>query len=285
MSNEAWLENPDGLQVPIHGRCGLGRAADNQCVIPDQGASRRHALIHLQGAREFWLLDLGSRNGTYLNGRRLTRPSRIRNGDRIRIGAYELVFHHAYDPTTMSRDDSDTSQTVISVKTVPCWLLLTDVIGSTQMIRTEDPERVARMLGSWLSDCRDRIEAVGGTIDKFLGDGLFAYWGEEFVTPDNIVAILGDLRRMQKLAMPAFRIALHRGKVTVGGGASLGEEELVGAEVNRVFRMEKLASKLKIPRLASEAAVEGLAGQALEFEDAGSHVLDGFVREMKFFTW
>ena len=282
---EAWLETSDGASVPVHGRCGLGRATDNHFVIADHGVSRRHALIHAQGAHEYWLVDLGSRNGTYLNGRRLSRPCRLRNGDRIQIGAHAAVFRYLRDPSVTSLGDSDASRTVISVRAVACWLLVADVIGSTRLLRTQDPERVARAFGSWLAECRDRIEACGGTINKFLGDGFFAYWGEEFIHIGKLAGLLRELRTMQEREEPPFRLALHRGNVTCGGGASLGEEELLGAEVSRVFRMEKLAASLKAPRLASQVAVEGLAGHGLEFSAAGSHPLDGFSREVQVYSW
>jgi len=82
-----------------------------------------------------------------------------------------------------------------------------------------------------------------------------------------------------------FQLVLHRGGVTLGADLSPGEEELIGAEVSRVFRMEKLAGSLGLPRLASKAAREGLGEGMLDFVDAGEHELDGFVRTLAFYSW
>jgi len=284
-NNMAWLETIDGERVQVHGECGLGRAHDNRLVITERGVSRRHALIHVQGGREYWLVDLGSRNGTSVNGRRLSRPTRLRSGDRIRIGSCELVFRVDTDASIITRDDSDTAMTVVQSRTADCWLLVTDVIGSTQMIRGEDPLKVSRMMGAWLARCRDRVEAGGGTINKFLGDGFFAYWPEGFSDVGLIVEVLLALGGMQDEGAPPFRLALHRGGVSIGGEFSPGEEELVGAEVSRVFRMEKLAAGLKLQRLASKAARDGITGGTIDFQDAGEHALDGFRSKMAFFTW
>jgi pSer/pThr/pTyr-binding forkhead associated (FHA) protein len=89
----AWLADPRGNRIPVKGSCSLGRSASNQVAIPDDRVSRRHALIQIQGENEFWLVDFGSRNGTYLNGQRLTRPSRLQDGDHIVIGHAEFAFH------------------------------------------------------------------------------------------------------------------------------------------------------------------------------------------------
>src|SRR6478752_4799359 len=66
----AWLEGADGLPRPIRGACSIGRSASNQVVLASDKVSRRHALIQIQREKELWLVDFGSRNGTYLNGER-----------------------------------------------------------------------------------------------------------------------------------------------------------------------------------------------------------------------
>jgi len=63
----------------------LGRdpAADRQIDAP--GISRRHARLYQQGD-DYWLEDLGSTNGTFVNGQRLSAPRRLQAGDGIRLG-------------------------------------------------------------------------------------------------------------------------------------------------------------------------------------------------------
>lgn len=282
---QTWLEDEEGAVSPLPGDCMIGRGPENHLLVADPGVSRRHALIHAQGAGEHWLLDLGSCNGTYLNGRRLTRPCAMRDGDHIVIGTRQWIFRQSADPAAGSRQGPASSRTVPRVRAVECWLLMADMIGSTRMIRDEDGEEVARILGAWLAECRDRIEASGGTINKFLGDGLFAYWSAGLAGAAGIARLLDELRAMQERQSPPFRVALHRGKATMGGGVSLGEEELVGADVNRLFRLERLASALKVQRLASEEAAAGLAGQEIGFTDQGKHVLEGFLQESQVYGW
>jgi hypothetical protein len=71
----------------------IGRSRECDLRITDGNASRRHAEIVQEGAT-YLVVVLGSTNGTEVNGRRITRE-KLRNGDRITIGATELVFGRA----------------------------------------------------------------------------------------------------------------------------------------------------------------------------------------------
>lgn len=63
----------------------IGRHGDNEIILPDSQVSRHHAEIVMQGGR--WLVaDLGSANGTYVNGERLTGPQVLTHGDLVRVG-------------------------------------------------------------------------------------------------------------------------------------------------------------------------------------------------------
>jgi DNA-binding winged helix-turn-helix (wHTH) protein len=69
----------------------LGRALDASARIASATVSRRHARIVLT-AGSGTIEDLGSKNGTYLNGRRLTGPALLADGDAIGLGSVRLVF-------------------------------------------------------------------------------------------------------------------------------------------------------------------------------------------------
>jgi len=74
----------------------LGRAPDSTIYIPDDRMSREHARIDFrQGV--FWLTDLGSRNGTAVDGNLLTEPHQLRGGATIELGTTLLMV--AFEPT------------------------------------------------------------------------------------------------------------------------------------------------------------------------------------------
>ena len=78
-------------EVELRGDLGIGRAEENELQLPDPKASRHHARVHREGA-VFVLNDLGSANGTRVNGILVTDPHPLEHGDRITIGDTELTY-------------------------------------------------------------------------------------------------------------------------------------------------------------------------------------------------
>ena len=70
----------------------VGRAQDADLRLSDTGVSRRHLEIHLDAAGAPSVVDLGSTNGTTVNGRRVTVPTPLSDGDTVGLGATTLVF-------------------------------------------------------------------------------------------------------------------------------------------------------------------------------------------------
>ncbi len=269
-----WLRREGSPDIPVTGNCALGRAVGNQVVLVDDRVSRRHATIHTQGLHELWLIDLGSRNGTYLNGRRVSQPTRLQDGDRIQIGPFLVSFHQgAVAGTHHSTLASD--QTQADLRSLACWLLVCDIAGSTALAQKHAAEELAVIVGGWFARCKEVIEDNGGAINKYLGDGLLAYWPVLEDTLPHVAQTLRDLRQIQEEGRPPFRVVIHQGLVVLGGIPSSGEESLAGPEVNLVFHQEKLAGRLGHARLATDAAA-ALLGSHLELTPAGSHPLAGY---------
>jgi DNA-binding winged helix-turn-helix (wHTH) protein len=88
---DCWLAwGPDRIPVP-QGDNPLGRGEDSLVALTEQRVSRRHAHIVVSQGLAI-LEDLGSRNGTYLNGRKIEGPVTLHSGDRIGIGSTQLLF-------------------------------------------------------------------------------------------------------------------------------------------------------------------------------------------------
>lgn len=84
-----------GERFPLKSRkVKIGRGPSNQVIIPDDTfTSRNHAWITYEDD-EFWLEDLGSTNGTLLNGHPVVKRQVLAAGDKIRVGHTELSFEH-----------------------------------------------------------------------------------------------------------------------------------------------------------------------------------------------
>lgn len=89
-----YLQTADGEQLPV--RVGttttLGRAVDNDIVVADASVSRHHATIVPSVGGAYRLRDLGSQNGTYVRGERIS-DVQLANGDSVKLGEAAFVFH------------------------------------------------------------------------------------------------------------------------------------------------------------------------------------------------
>ncbi len=89
---EFWLMDRDFIYPLKVGLNTIGRAPDNDVVIQDGYVSRRHCAILVHAGRGAELHDTASKNGTFLNGHKLSGPTRLHSGDEIRMCDRNLVF-------------------------------------------------------------------------------------------------------------------------------------------------------------------------------------------------
>ena len=275
------MESQGRERSVIGGNCSLGRSLKSTVVLDSPEVSRRHAIINLQNVGEFWLIDLGSSNGTLLNKRRVHQPLRLCHMDQIAIGDTVFTFLQPEELSTEFRTTM-AERTIREMANLPVWLLVADIENFTPLSRSMVSDKLATLIGGWVSACKEVIEAHQGMINKYLGDGFLAYWREDEKGAGDVAAALTALKQLQT-KKPRFRIALHFGLVAVGGMESMGEESLMGKEVNVVFRMEKLAGSLGIPCLTSAAGKDKL-GAMVKAEPAGAHELKGFEGKHEFFS-
>jgi hypothetical protein len=85
----------EGREVPITvDRAVIGRSRECDVRVADSNVSRRHAELRREDSA-YWIVDLGSTNGTELNGKRVER-AKLSDGDRITLGSTDVVFGHEH---------------------------------------------------------------------------------------------------------------------------------------------------------------------------------------------
>jgi adenylate cyclase len=270
---EAWLER-EGQQYVLQGNCSIGRAALNTFVLQSAKVSRLHAIVHSERAGAFWLVDLGSSNGTFLNKRRIHEPVRLRDRDQITVGGNSFTFRQAHDAFGRPKSTAPPLTLQEAIEDVPCWLLVADIKNFTQLSRKLASDKLATLVSSWLAACKEIIEKHAGIVNKYLGDGILAYWPNNECDARDIVAVIAALKKEQTRG-PEFRFVMHFGLVAIGGVSSVREETLMGSEINLVFRLEKLLASLGEPCGISDEAHAQLK-ELLPSRPLGDYELKGF---------
>jgi CheY-like chemotaxis protein len=287
--SKAWLENATGGRIPLHGICTFGRTKGNTVVLPTDKVSRRHAMIHEQDG-EFWLVDLGSTNGVEVNGDRVTHPVRLRPDDRIQMPDHLLTFKSQVKAATTTQTAKPRRApplkqhrlTVADVRLTKCWLLLADLQGFTQMSQQVDANELAPIVGSWIADCQAILFQQRGILAKFLGDGFLAYWSDR---EESVAAVASACREFQVLqkSAPPFRVVVHYGVISFGGHSPDASHTMIGPELNFAFRLEKVAARLDLAWIFSDAAAAGLQ-EHLPLLNCGGQKVPDFAVERTCFT-
>jgi len=223
MSNEqtplAWLERPDGDWVQPEGDCPIGRMPDNKVVLLDDKVSRYHALIQHREHDEYWLIDLGSSNGTYHNQRRIRAPMLLRDRDQVQVGEHGLVFHQV----VAVAEEGKLESTLLDVKSVHTWLLIADIEGSSRLQQTLPVAEARKTIHAWMSWTRSIVEKNRGVVNQFLGDGVFAYWLGQGSVHAEVARALADLA------------AARRSSVITGGTVPVGRYVVPGFTAESLF--------------------------------------------------
>jgi class 3 adenylate cyclase len=148
-------------------------------------------------------------------------------------------------------------------------LLFADLVGSTELGATQDPERTRALLDRFYDAMAAEIEGAGGTVEKFVGDAVMAAFGAPAAQEDHaeraLHAALSMQRRLEELFGDtlALRIGVNTGEVVVGR-AREGSSFVTGDAVNVAARLQQGAEPGQI--LAGERTVANARG-AFEFAE------------------
>ena len=162
-------------------------------------------------------------------------------------------------------------------------VLFTDLAGFTSASEKLPAEKVADLLNRHLGEMADVVIANGGTVDKFIGDAVMAFWGAPVADAqqarhalDAAIAMQAATRRLAtELAATGgpglrMRVGLHRGECVVGnlGGARRFEYTAVGDTVNLASRLEGVNNVYGTGILVSDTVASAVAGAQLRPVDS-----------------
>jgi adenylate cyclase len=154
-------------------------------------------------------------------------------------------------------------------------LLFCDLAGFTTIAERLAPEAVAHLINLWLTAMTRAIHAHGGTVQKFLGDGIYAFWGAPLPDARHAQHACEGALAMQAahealapqfaaagVTLPGMRIGLHSGEAIVGNMGSLERFDYaaIGDAVNLAARLEGVNKLYGTHMLLSGVTAEALDG-------------------------
>jgi AhpD family alkylhydroperoxidase len=186
-------------------------------------------------------------------------------------------------------------------------LLFVDIVGFTTMSETMSPESVVTMLRQYHAEMTAAIVACDGTVEKYIGDEIFAVFGmptQSDRDADNALKCAermlhaldrwNDERRERDEPPLRIGIGLHYGPVVVGdvGSAHGMSFTIIGDTVNIASRLQGLTRDLATPLVVGDPLVRAVrarsggdaATQIMQLEDRGEHALRGRTELVRIWT-
>jgi adenylate cyclase len=209
------------------------------------------------------------------------------------VGSEQRRFAHSalgrYLPADVAREIlRDPERLKLTGEKKQIYALFTDLEGFTKLSHAIAPEQLSALLNRYLDMLSDTVLAHGGTIDKFVGDAVVAFWGAPLARPDDgeravraAIAMFECGERFRAGAEPgippigATRVGLHRGEAVIGnfGGEQRIQYTALGDGMNTASRLESANKALQTIVLISREALEGLSLEP--FRPMGRILLSG----------
>ena len=278
-----------GQRFPVEGELVVGRV-DADVTIEDPLLSRRHAAVRLaHGVLE--IEDLGSLNGTWVNGERIDGRRRLQPGDVVQVGDVSIeieadrpgsgrtVLAPAVRPTRERAEARPAERSaeaprlppVTEDELRPVTALFADIVGSTTLGERLSPDQVKLVIGEIVTRMSRVVEQYGGIVQAYMGDGIAAFFGASRAREDDaeraaraalaIVAEVADYGREIESSWQIMdfnvRVGINTGLSAVGlVGAAAPQPVSVGDTTNIAARLQTIADPGSI--VVGEATAKSL---------------------------
>lgn len=203
--------------------------------------------------------------GLYLFGTESRRRREVKN-----------AFSQYLSPDVVARVTEDPESLVLGGDSREMTVFFSDIRGFTGIAETMSPADLVALLNDYLTLMTDRILATGGTVDKFEGDAIIAFWGAPIHMPDHaaraceaalqcrdLQPALDGISAAGGLPRLVTRIGLSTGEMVVGnmGSSRRFDYTVMGSVVNLGSRLEGV-NKVYGTRILVPSATAGAAGDS-----------------------
>jgi adenylate cyclase len=248
----------------------IGRGDGCTVLLENRSVSRLHALIQRKGAGDLALVDLGSRNGSFLNGKRVSFPVVLNDGDRLVFGDQELIFRNP------GKSDSATPSAGADLRNEPTselntqaltTILVVDIRDFTQLARNLSEALLSETIGTWFLRTGQIAQRLGSWAQKYSGDAVMGVWVHDLSGhPDAEVTLAlraaceiqiatTEISRMFALPAPlCIGAGLNTGPAIIGGT----DYTALGDTVNAAFRLESATKAIGLGVAIGERAYAAL---------------------------
>jgi adenylate cyclase len=254
----------------------IGRGDGCAVMLDSRSVSRLHALIQRRDAGDLSLVDLGSRNGSFVNGTRVSFPVTLADQDQLLFGDQPLIFR------SPARSESMPAAATADLRNEPtsalhthslATILVVDIRDFTTLARTLPESVLSQTIGTWFLRSGQIAQRQGSWAQKYIGDAVMAVWVHDH-RPQLGGEVMRVLRSVVEIDAATAEISQQLGlpaPLRIGAGVSTGPAILGGTEytalgdtVNAAFRLESATKGIGLGVALAERTYNELGVPARE---------------------
>jgi len=219
----------EGKRYPIKtGTYSIGRSGDSDIVLPnDKFVSGLHAELKCSEEGDIILSDKNSKNGTYLLGDQVSKPTKVNTGDIIRIG-------HTFLKLTRRSEDR-TSECEGSPDAVPEAIMVIDLVGSSNIAQAVGDRIASKVKNTLLVYLKLNLKKNPAEFVKGTGDGFMLVFSKVKPAVNLALGFLSDLKKNRSFGGIRVRIGINYGETF-----KLPDGDRRGMAVDMAFRVESV---------------------------------------------
>lgn len=248
----------------------IGRAKNNDFVITDQWISRTHAaLIQFTSGKNFYLIDWGSRNGTFVNEDIITVTTVLKQGDRIALGKTKLDFHYPQKEPQIKEKivgEYDRPTSTLHVRGLITTIAI-EIHEYTSLAMKLDDSIFVSLISDWFRKIAGIISNYGGCENKFFGGVTLAFWiaKQNKIDREELINILSCIKAISRVTRELnvrytlpfalkISVAVKTGYVMLGnlGGSERSDYTAAGDTVNLALALLSAAKNHNLDLALSE---------------------------------
>ena len=219
-------------------------------MLDSRSVSRLHALIQRRETGDLSLVDLGSRNGSFVNGKRVSCPVTLNDTDKLVFGDQELVLRNPErtgaapsDSAMNLRNEPTTALHTNSLTTI----LVVDIRDFTPLARILPEALLAQTIGSFFLRSGQILQRLGSWAQKYIGDAVMAVWvhDQPAQVGAEVLRVLQAVKEINLATAEVSRSLALPSPLRIGAGVNTGlailggtDNTALGDAVNTAFRLE-----------------------------------------------
>ncbi|HSB14184.1 MAG TPA: adenylate/guanylate cyclase domain-containing protein [Bryobacteraceae bacterium] len=260
----------------------IGRNDACDIALASKRVSRDHAIIQRDDSGDYYLIDMGSQNGSFVNDRRVSTPALLRDGDRVSIGGFVFTFHWpggGSDPASSVM--AETAATEACFQRQFLTVLVVDIRDFTRLTQRTEQSVLSEAIGTWFRHASEIMKRHGTWALKYIGDAIMSTWlhSEPGAASRDLAQILQALVEFAEATsaleadfqLPApIRIGagINTGYASVGntGTRTFTDYTALGDAVNAAFRIESATKDI-----GADVVIGASTFEALHFSPVREH--------------